>query len=83
MSYPPQSVGIRTRPTAPVPRLFDEVRGHMHVKSYSLRAEKIYIGWIRRFISANAKHRPRVLPEEWTLPKRPFATGSNGSIAVV
>jgi integron integrase len=39
--------------------LFDEVRRHMRVKHYSLRTEKIYIGWIRRFILANAKRHPR------------------------
>lgn len=60
MSYPPQSAGISgPLPTAPVPRLFDEVRRHMRVKHYSLRTEKIYIGWIRRFILANAKRHPR------------------------
>jgi len=31
----------------------------MRVKHYSLRTEKIYIGWIRRFILANAKRHPR------------------------
>lgn len=31
----------------------------MRVKHYSLRTEKIYIGWIRRFILANAKRQPR------------------------
>lgn len=60
MSYPPQSAGISgPRPAAPVPRLFDEVRRQMRVKHYSLRTEKIYIGWIRRFILANAKRHPR------------------------
>jgi integron integrase len=63
MSYPPQSAGISglsgPLPSAPVPRLFDEVRRHMRVKHYSLRTEKIYIGWIRRFILANAKRHPR------------------------
>jgi len=60
MSYPPQSAGISgALPTAPVPRLFDEVRRHMRVKHYSLRTEKIYISWIRRFILANAKRHPR------------------------
>ena len=31
----------------------------MRVKHYSLRTEKIYISWIRRFILANAKRHPR------------------------
>lgn len=60
MSYPPQSAGISgPLPTAAVPRLFDEVSRHMRIKHYSLRTEKIYIGWIRRFILANAKRHPR------------------------
>ena len=60
MSYPPQSAGISgPLPTAAVPRLFDEVRRHMRVKHYSLCTEKIYIGWIRRFILANAKRHSR------------------------
>ena len=60
MSYPPQSAGISGPvATPPVPRLFDVVRRHMRVKHYSLRTEKIYIGWIRRFILANAKRHPR------------------------
>lgn len=60
MSYPPQSAGI-SGPVAglPAPRLFDEVHRHMRVKHYSLRTEKIYIGWMRRFILANAKRHPR------------------------
>lgn len=60
MSYPPQSAGISGPALiAPAPRLFDEVRRHIRVKHYSLRTEKIYIGWIRRFILANAKRHPR------------------------
>jgi integrase len=31
----------------------------MRVKHYSLRTEKVYVGWIRRFILANAKRHPR------------------------
>lgn len=60
MSYPSQSAGISGGvPTTPAPRLFDEVRRHMRVKHYSLRTEKIYLGWIRRFILANAMRHPR------------------------
>ena len=42
-----------------LPRLFDEVHRHMHIRHYSLRTEKIYIGWIRRFILVNLKRHPR------------------------
>jgi integron integrase len=40
-------------------RLFDEVRRQMRVKHYSLRTEQAYLGWIRRFIFANARRHPR------------------------
>lgn len=50
---------IRRPSPAPASRLFDEVRRHMRVKHYSLRTEKTYIGWIRRFILANVKRHPR------------------------
>ncbi|OOG45951.1 integrase [Rhodanobacter sp. C01] len=42
-----------------VPRLFDEVRRHMRLKHYSLRTEKVYLAWMRRFILANNKRHPR------------------------
>ncbi len=44
-----------------MPRLFDEVRRCLRVKHYSLRTEKVYWGWIRRFILANGKRHPRDL----------------------
>ena len=60
MRYPDESVGRKTAGQAPVGlRLFDEVRRRMRVKHYSLRTEKTYIGWMRRFILANAKRHPR------------------------
>ena len=43
------------------PRLFDEVRGCLRARHYSLRTEAIYLGWIRRFILANGKRHPREL----------------------
>lgn len=43
------------------PRLLDEVRNRMRVKHYSLRMEAAYLGWIRRYIRANAPRHPREL----------------------
>ncbi len=40
-------------------RLFDEVRGRLRVKHYSLATERIYLQWIRRFIVANQRRHPR------------------------
>ncbi|HEX7324386.1 MAG TPA: integron integrase [Rhodanobacteraceae bacterium] len=37
----------------------DEVRRHLRVRHYSLRTERAYVGWIRRFILANGKRHPR------------------------
>ncbi|NII10126.1 hypothetical protein HBF24_05435 [Oleiagrimonas sp. C23AA] len=41
------------------PRLMDEVRRVLRMKHYSLRTEKAYVGWIRRFILASGKRHPR------------------------
>jgi integron integrase len=43
------------------PRLFDEVRQRLRVNHYSVRTEKVYLGWIRRFILASGKRHPREL----------------------
>ncbi len=62
MSYPPQSAGFAGEGAgAPKPRLFDEVRTRLRVKHYSLRTEKVYLGWIRRFILFSGKRHPREL----------------------
>lgn len=60
MSYLPQIAVLNDDPRKPSgPRLLDEVRRHLRVKRYSLRTEAVYIGWIKRFILANAKRHPR------------------------
>ena len=41
------------------PRLLDEVRRVLRVKHYSLRTEKVYVDWIRRFVLVNGKRHPR------------------------
>jgi integron integrase len=51
----------RVQEERPKPRLFDEVRARMRVKRYSLRTERAYIGWIRRYIHANGRRHPREL----------------------
>ncbi len=43
------------------PRLIDEVRRQIRVRHYSLRTERAYMSWIRRFILANGKRHPREL----------------------
>jgi integron integrase len=39
----------------------DQVRGRLRAKHYSLRTEKAYVWWIRRYILANGKRHPREL----------------------
>jgi integron integrase len=53
-------------PAPPVaqPKLLDRVRWHLRVKRYSLRTEKVYIDWIRRFILFHGKRHPESMGEE-------------------
>lgn len=44
---------------SPPPRLLDQVRRELRTRHYSLRTEKSYIGWIRRFILFHRKRHPR------------------------
>lgn len=41
------------------PRLLDRMRGRMRRLGLSIRTEEVYVGWVRRFILANAKRHPR------------------------
>src|SRR3970040_2850185 len=52
---------------APVPapvRLLDQVRARCRVKHYSLRTERAYLYWAKRFVMANDKQHPRTLGAE-------------------
>lgn len=44
---------------APSPKLLDQVRERLRVKHYSLRTERVYVEWIRRFILFHNKRHPR------------------------
>ena len=57
MIAPPQLSG------AP-PRLLDRVRWHLRVKRYSIRTERTYVDWIRRFILFHEKRHPAEMGEE-------------------
>lgn len=41
--------------------LLDEVRDRLHLKHYSLRTERAYVGWIKRYILFHGKRHPRGL----------------------
>lgn len=43
------------------PRLLDLVRQKIRLKHYSLRTEKVYVDWIRRYIFFHQKRHPRDL----------------------
>lgn len=43
------------------PRLLNEVRNRLRLKHYSLRTEKAYLYWIRRYIHASGRRHPREL----------------------
>jgi hypothetical protein len=52
-------------PSSPAaPRLLDRVRWHLRVKRYSIRTEKAYLDWIRRFILFHKKRHPLEMGEE-------------------
>ncbi|MBJ6979243.1 MULTISPECIES: integron integrase [unclassified Luteimonas] len=46
---------------APPPRLLDQVRIRCRTRHYSIRTERAYVGWARRFILANNRRHPREL----------------------
>ena len=49
-----------TNPDIPhSPRLLEQVVDRMRVKHYSLRTEKTYVGWIKRFIWFHGKRHPK------------------------
>jgi len=41
-----------------------QVAGAIRVRHYSIRTEKSYVDWIRRFINFNAKHHPKDMGEK-------------------
>jgi integron integrase len=43
------------------PRLLDQVRAACRARHYSLRTERAYVGWVRRYVLANGKRHPREL----------------------
>jgi integron integrase len=48
-------------PPAPAPRLLDVLREHIRVRHYSLRTERAYVDWTRRFIRFHGGRHPREL----------------------
>jgi integron integrase len=53
--------GVPITTVEPKPRLLEQVRRRLRVKHYSLRTEKAYVFWIRRYILATGKRHPAEL----------------------
>ena len=41
-----------------MPRLLEQVRRAIHTRHYSVRTERAYVGWIRRFVQFNSMRHP-------------------------
>ncbi|TDK19970.1 integron integrase [Luteimonas aestuarii] len=61
MSYHPRNGAVTDAEGKRPARLLDQVRHKLRAKRYSLRTERAYVGWVRRFILANDKRHPREL----------------------
>ena len=61
MSYHPEDAVLTAGESLPIraPRLLEQVTERCRVKHYSIRTERAYRDWIRRFILANGKRHPR------------------------
>jgi integron integrase len=47
------------------PRLLDQVRARIRYKHYSIRTEKVYVQWVRRYVLFHGKRHPRDMgPDE-------------------
>lgn len=57
--------------TSTKPRLLDQVRDRCRVKHYSIRTERAYVDWIRRFILFHGKRHPA---EMWAPEVEAFLT---------
>ena len=50
---------ITTPDASPPPKLLDQVVARLRVKHYSLRTEKTYVDWIKRYIWFHGKRHPQ------------------------
>jgi integron integrase len=50
-------------PTKPATKLLDQLRSELRVRHYSIRTEKSYVDWIKRFIVFHEKRHPSTLGE--------------------
>lgn len=57
----PMSTEPTSRPPAPPPKLFDQIRTAIHLRHYSPRTAEAYVAWARRYIVFHGKRHPREL----------------------
>ena len=58
MSYHGENAAVTER-SGKEPRLLDQIRARCRLRHYSIRTERAYVGWARRFILANGRRHPR------------------------
>src|SRR5215831_11444198 len=51
-------------PSATPPRLLDQMREHIRLRHYSLRTERTYLDWVRRYVRFHGLKHPRELGAE-------------------
>ena len=56
---PETATAVDSTAFASPPRLLDQLRERIRVKHYALRTERIYVGWVRRYILFHGKRHPR------------------------
>lgn len=61
MEYQPKDRAVSEGESVVRRGLLEEVVRRLRVGHYSIRTERAYVGWIRRFIMANGKRHPREL----------------------
>src|SRR5204862_7489576 len=54
-----EKCGDRPAAANTAPRLLDQVRERIRYKHYSIRTERAYVEWVRRFILFHGKRHPR------------------------
>src|SRR3954452_22428699 len=66
---PPESVQATVLAAIPTPpRLLERVRIALRTRHYSVRTEKAYVAWVRRFILFHGKRHPDGLAEQESAP---------------
>ena len=63
LPFPRPTAGHPSDPAANPPRLLERVRTALRTRHYSVRTEKAYVGWIRRFILFHGKRHPDEMAE--------------------